>query len=279
MCVIDQFLIKVSLVGMNTIVLFVCSNSKPCMGPVNLIYQHRLPIQVVRLDTPEARTLAANGKYFQIVNVPSMSVIYEDGNTQLFVGADKIIKWISLNFLSRREGNDGMGNMYSRENTKPSSPPIQTPYINPPRKTIIYDDSDQEDDEIIEIKKPKSPKKKQQIIEMDSSDEADFEGGYSEIPSNYDENETLLSNPDPRSEVEEYILEPEEDVPTPKAKTRTKRSKEAKGKKSKVESKKDGVKKAESKRVDFKKQNNMQSIIDKAKQLEKERTDSLGYED
>lgn len=81
-------------------ILFVATNSKSCVSCLNFVVQNRVPIQIVRLDTQEMRSIAANGKYFQINSVPTMVIVYQDGNTQLFLGAPKILQWLASSIKS-----------------------------------------------------------------------------------------------------------------------------------------------------------------------------------
>lgn len=81
--------------SISEILLFVATNSKASGPCVNFVMQNKLPIQFVRLDTEESRHTAANGRFFQITSVPTMAVFYEDGNTQLFTGTQKIIQWLT----------------------------------------------------------------------------------------------------------------------------------------------------------------------------------------
>ena len=75
------------------VVLFVSSTSGASTPVLQFVGKNQIPVGIVRLDTPEDRQIAATGKYFQIVNVPALLVIYDDGNLQLFVGQEKIITW------------------------------------------------------------------------------------------------------------------------------------------------------------------------------------------
>lgn len=75
------------------VVLFVSSTSRASTPVLQFVGKNQIPVGIVRLDTPEDRQIAATGKYFQIVNVPALLVIYDDGNLQLFVGQEKIITW------------------------------------------------------------------------------------------------------------------------------------------------------------------------------------------
>ncbi len=94
-----------------------------------------MPMQVVRLDTESSRKAAANGKFFQITTVPTMVIMYEDGNTQLFLGAPKIIQWLTAMIKSASAGarkeqqapRQEQQNMYG---------PISDSYPRPRRQVI-----------------------------------------------------------------------------------------------------------------------------------------------
>ncbi|HMP28229.1 MAG TPA: hypothetical protein PKD85_01430 [Saprospiraceae bacterium] len=76
------------------LLLFVSTASKSSIDCVQFLQQNRIPnVSIVRLDTEEAREQAANGPMFQITVVPSLVVLYEDQNLQIFVGLQKIISW------------------------------------------------------------------------------------------------------------------------------------------------------------------------------------------
>ena len=81
--------------SISEVLLFVASNSRMCRPCIEFIHHHKFPAQIVRLDSEEARSAAASGEFFQITVVPTMVVNYEDGNTQLFVGAPKIVQWMT----------------------------------------------------------------------------------------------------------------------------------------------------------------------------------------
>jgi len=85
--------------------LFVASNSNASIQTLNFVKKTKLPVQIVRLDTVEARQQAANGKHFQIVSVPTMVISYEDGNTQLFLGLPKITQWLTALIKTKEEEN------------------------------------------------------------------------------------------------------------------------------------------------------------------------------
>ena len=95
------------------VILFVSSTSSACSPVIQFVHQNQIPVKTVRLDNTEDRNNAANGKYFQIVNVPSLLVMYNDENIQMFVGQEKIIMWfqqiIQKNMAQQQLPNIGQG--------------------------------------------------------------------------------------------------------------------------------------------------------------------------
>lgn len=101
--------------------LFVSTTSNASIQTLNFIKKTKLPFQIVRLDSVEARQHAANGKHFQIVSVPTMVILYEDGNTQLFLGLPKITQWLTAMMKTKKEEpvRDRRENMYEPEEYTP----------------------------------------------------------------------------------------------------------------------------------------------------------------
>lgn len=102
-------------------ILFVATNSKSCVSCLNFVVQNRVPIQIVRLDTQEMRSIAANGKYFQINSVPTMVIVYQDGNTQLFLGAPKILQWLASSIKSGKPAAKANPVLPARASTRASA--------------------------------------------------------------------------------------------------------------------------------------------------------------
>lgn len=124
---------------MTQFILFVSSASQSSMQCLHMMRSANIAVQAVRLDTKEARDKAKSGKYFQITNVPSLLIIYEDGNMQLFVSFQKISQIVS--------------NMRREE-----PPPEEEPHVPAKRKkkkapkskkTIVYEDDEPDEIEIL----------------------------------------------------------------------------------------------------------------------------------
>jgi len=79
----------------NGVVLFVSSVSNACADVMRYVMANKLNVNVVRLDTAEDRMRAATGKYVQVDSVPTMVVIFKDDTIQKFLGAEKILGWMS----------------------------------------------------------------------------------------------------------------------------------------------------------------------------------------
>ena len=90
------------------VILFCSTTSRASVPCLQIIQQNNMPIRVVRLDTIEMRERVAQGKYFQIRNVPTLVVVYEGNNLQQFVGQPKIMAWLQgmLKQHSRAPRND-----------------------------------------------------------------------------------------------------------------------------------------------------------------------------
>lgn len=146
------------------IILFGSSTSNQSIECKKFIDYYKIPASCVRLDTEESRQQAANGNLFQILSVPTLSVIYSDGNVQLFIGIEKIIMWLkSLLAYSQRQNPLIVQNP---EEEPPIPKPSQVKKIK--KKIIVEDDeeieeddeTDEEDDNETEKKKVKTKKKK-----------------------------------------------------------------------------------------------------------------------
>jgi hypothetical protein len=152
------------------IILFCSTTSQASIPCLKFIQQHRLPVKVVRLDTQELRDRASRGKYFQVVTVPNLVVLYNDNNLQQFVGRDKIIRWFT-NII--------------QQNNRP-------PHVAQP----VFDEesSSEEEEPVRRRRKPKKkkvvpkPKKKYQKIRKESSSEE--EGSSGDEIEVYEEDET-----------------------------------------------------------------------------------------
>ena len=123
---------------------------------MNFVIQNKLPIQFVRLDTEESRHVASTGKFFQITSVPTMAVFYEDGNTQLFTGTQKIIQWLTAMIKASTAASQSRGsaaaqaeppNMYGPSNGGARRSLV--PLVQKPRKPQIDEgeDMNMEDDD------------------------------------------------------------------------------------------------------------------------------------
>ena len=122
--------------SIDEVVLFVSIASETCTRVIDLIRRANMPVKIVRLDTPEMREKALNGKLFQVKHVPNLVIKHSDGKLQQFIGAEKIVKWVEMM-------------------TKPPPAPIQP---TPVPAEVIDNDSDSEEEVV--VKKPKKSKKK-----------------------------------------------------------------------------------------------------------------------
>lgn len=78
------------------VVLFISEASKACTPCINLIREYDLPVKIVRLDTAEARKNAKYNKKISIKNVPTLLTIFDDDDINIYIGNEKICKWMRL---------------------------------------------------------------------------------------------------------------------------------------------------------------------------------------
>lgn len=74
--------------------LFCSTTSRLCIPPMAFLQKNRLPIQLVRLDTAEARRAVMSSKTNRITAVPTLMVIYDDHTTQMIVGQPDVMTWL-----------------------------------------------------------------------------------------------------------------------------------------------------------------------------------------
>jgi len=139
-------------------ILFVTSTSRASVPCLQFIAQYKLPVIPVRLDTPEAREKAANGKYFQITVVPTLVITYVDGNIQLFVGTEKIIQWMK-SALSRPQVPQ---RVIESDSDNEDETPVPMPVRSKPKKKVKFEEEapEEPEDEMVEEEKPGKSKKK-----------------------------------------------------------------------------------------------------------------------
>lgn len=210
--------------SISEVLLFIATNSRICMSCMEFIRRYNLPIEVVRLDSEESRTAAANGTYFQVTVVPTMVVIYEDGNTQLFIGAPKITQWLTMlisnsNSKPEQEKERGVtsympagGNMYGPKPNPPRRKYQPDPYdeVDPelrsrPSRILVEEDEPEQEAEPEEVEQPrkKSSKSKStkkviptpQKKKRKKKPPVDFEESEKEVEIEYIEDHPPPSSP------------------------------------------------------------------------------------
>ena len=68
--------------------------SKPCLEVIQAYPSLAQEAQIIRLDTAVHRDAARRGQQFQISGVPTLVVIYTDGDTTVYQGQKKVISWL-----------------------------------------------------------------------------------------------------------------------------------------------------------------------------------------
>lgn len=139
-------------------VLFAASNSRASMQTAAMIRGAGLPIEIVFLDSVKARQIVATGKHFKITAVPTLVVVYADGNLQLFIGAPKIAQWLSQ-ITSSSAGKEGEGRV--DPDARVRKRPLATGASTRARVEEVPDEpEDSETEEVVEPPKKKIKAKK-----------------------------------------------------------------------------------------------------------------------
>lgn len=275
------------------LLLFVSTSSNSSIECVGFLQQNRIPdVSIIRLDTEEARDQAANGSMFQITVVPSLVVLFEDGNLQMFVGLPKIISW------------------FKKMIQNASNPPrTARPKSSKPKSSNIYDTDPSEMQErepmpqgIGPLPIPRGlakqrPGHKQNIGYrapiIDEGDDMEEYGedqhGYNQPEyedygdqEGYDEREDY----DEQMFVDETAFVEEEPVPVPKKKAVSKKKKVSKKTKSKGGNNTDpGLREAKEKLNRAASSKNkapadkMKNVYANAKKMQQDMSTSLGYKE
>ena len=84
------------------VVLYVSTTSQPSMHAISYASSIGLHgIRILRLDNQKVRDIVSNGKYIQVKEVPTLSVLYSDTTVHLYKGYAKC-KWF-MDMLKSRQ--------------------------------------------------------------------------------------------------------------------------------------------------------------------------------
>lgn len=115
------------------IVLFWSEFSKESLICVKFVSSYKLPVEMVKLDTAEARENAMNGEFIKISTVPSLLVSYISGEVNVYEGRPKIIAWFQA-MIARSNGSNDASK--SQSQSRPQSRPAQSPRSAVPRREL-----------------------------------------------------------------------------------------------------------------------------------------------
>jgi hypothetical protein len=99
------------------ILLFYSNFSAECKPCIEFIQRVNIPVSMICLDSKESREMIMSGKRLQIKAVPSLMVIYNDTEMQLFVGRPKIIAWLQ-NIINPHPNNQFINPDQAQDNTQ-----------------------------------------------------------------------------------------------------------------------------------------------------------------
>ncbi len=101
------------MANIKEVVLFYSKYSPKCRNVNTFIDYHKFPISRISIDSKTARSIIKNGNHFKIKGVPTLIVLYDDGDAALYEG-DKVLSWLGQLLEGSHESpksNDE--NMYS----------------------------------------------------------------------------------------------------------------------------------------------------------------------
>jgi hypothetical protein len=160
------------------VTVFISTSSRACRMCLEMFKRYRVPAQIVRLDTQEARDIAQSGEFFQITHVPTMVVTYEDGNTQLFMGAPKIESWVASMVRPQRAPEPEPEPDFEPDSMTFTKVPKVKKAKKAEAKKIVIDDYESEEEEEAppppkakSSKKKKSKKSKKSVIVFEEPEE------------------------------------------------------------------------------------------------------------
>lgn len=110
------------------IVLFTSEKSKICQSCINAISGTTLPVKLFSIDSKVARDKVTRGKHFKIRVVPTLFITFADGNMQLYEGVNKIVRWFEA-IEERKKIEQKNTNIYEQEG--PTQIPPKKPYTSP----------------------------------------------------------------------------------------------------------------------------------------------------
>ena len=128
------------------IVLFWSEFSKESLICVKFVSSYKLPVEMVKLDTAEARENAMNGELVKISTVPSLLVSYISGEVNVYEGRPKIIAWFQAMIARSKDRSNPQNN---------PRPQVQSPRTVTPRRAEMI--SEPEEDYMQETEIPEEP--------------------------------------------------------------------------------------------------------------------------
>ena len=183
--------------GIQEIILYISTTSQKSISAYQFARSKNLDITIIKLDSKEVRAKVSSGQ-IPVKHVPTLWIVYDDGNLKVFEGKDKTIAFLSdyFKYLSSggsQENDDievvdqddrhsplqlkgtNQDDMYGQENgrlkfkpiaTEPSRGVMDIEEERPSMRKSLKDDSKQK-----KIKKPKKKHREKPIEE----EEPEFE--------------------------------------------------------------------------------------------------------
>lgn len=85
------------------ILLFYSKFSANCKTVITYVKHYNIPVTPVSVDSKEIRKMIRNGNYFNIKGVPTIVIMFKNGNAEIYEGT-KVIEWLKQFVLKSHNG-------------------------------------------------------------------------------------------------------------------------------------------------------------------------------
>jgi len=81
--------------SISNVILFVSKYSDACKESIKFIILNKMHVNIIPIDSSEARKMVLSGKNLKLYSVPTLLVERSDNSIQLFIGDKKVLAWLN----------------------------------------------------------------------------------------------------------------------------------------------------------------------------------------
>lgn len=151
------------MVNITEMILFYSRYSSHCKGVLSFIQQFNIAVSTVAVDNKKVRERIKAGKIFKIKGVPTLIVVYDNQNAEMYEG-EKVLAW--LNQLVSHNAPKKQEPIYTAPVQQQTRTPLRRDF-NDAQSLRNYDDnSDDEIEYLDEYSEPEQPRQKYSVKEQ-----------------------------------------------------------------------------------------------------------------